>query len=297
MFPDTATMVFCIGAQKAGTTWLYDTLRASPDVHFSPNKELHYFDVVAGKAQQVLDLRVRAAQTLAQRLRPAVGPQNAVALAQLGELASLLGIYAGGSGDHHPYLDYVSRGYKGQKTICDITPAYATLDRATFAEMGQIGGAKFIFILRDPVDRMWSQIRMAVSMSQDKDGDFQTQCTARAHHLVATNRLPKIERGDYQRTITELEAVIPAHRIMYLFYENLFSEQSLDAISHFLQISGLTGDLSHYANRGTTAVLPEDVAEALRSAFAPQYRFVRDRFGADVPKQWRLPPQTRQVSE
>jgi hypothetical protein len=33
-----------IGAQKAGTTWLFDNLRCHPQVSFSTRKELHYFD-------------------------------------------------------------------------------------------------------------------------------------------------------------------------------------------------------------------------------------------------------------
>jgi len=34
----------CIGAQKAGTTWLADALRAHPEVFVPEDKELHYFD-------------------------------------------------------------------------------------------------------------------------------------------------------------------------------------------------------------------------------------------------------------
>src|SRR4051812_18116714 len=34
----------CIGAQKAGTGWLYEQLRAHPDFWMPPLKELHYFD-------------------------------------------------------------------------------------------------------------------------------------------------------------------------------------------------------------------------------------------------------------
>lgn len=33
-----------IGAQKAGTTWLHEQLRAHPGIHLPPRKELHYFD-------------------------------------------------------------------------------------------------------------------------------------------------------------------------------------------------------------------------------------------------------------
>jgi len=57
--PETTKLAYCIGAQKAGTTWLYETLRTSNEIHFSRNKELHYFDVISGKAEQVFRLRIR----------------------------------------------------------------------------------------------------------------------------------------------------------------------------------------------------------------------------------------------
>src|SRR4051794_30739459 len=34
----------CIGAQKAGTGWLYEQLRSHPDFWMPPLKEVHYFD-------------------------------------------------------------------------------------------------------------------------------------------------------------------------------------------------------------------------------------------------------------
>ncbi len=33
-----------IGAQKAGTTWLYHNLRAHPEIWMPPRKEIHYFN-------------------------------------------------------------------------------------------------------------------------------------------------------------------------------------------------------------------------------------------------------------
>ena len=38
----------CIGAQKAGTTWLYENLSRHPDVVMPPMKEIHYFDCAYG---------------------------------------------------------------------------------------------------------------------------------------------------------------------------------------------------------------------------------------------------------
>lgn len=34
----------CIGAQKAGTTWLHENLKKHPQIHLPKRKELHYFD-------------------------------------------------------------------------------------------------------------------------------------------------------------------------------------------------------------------------------------------------------------
>src|SRR4029453_18936667 len=34
----------CVGAQKAGTSWLYHQLVSHPDFWMPPVKELHYFD-------------------------------------------------------------------------------------------------------------------------------------------------------------------------------------------------------------------------------------------------------------
>ena len=35
-----------IGAQKAGTTWLYDMLAQNPSIWLPPLKEVHYFDYI-----------------------------------------------------------------------------------------------------------------------------------------------------------------------------------------------------------------------------------------------------------
>ena len=35
----------CIGAQKAGTSWLYYTLKEHPDIEFPGEKEVHFWDM------------------------------------------------------------------------------------------------------------------------------------------------------------------------------------------------------------------------------------------------------------
>jgi len=288
-FPEAATMFFCIGAQKAGTTWLYEALRASPQVHFCANKELHYFDVIAGRADMAIANRVKMAAALSAKLKAAPGPGNVKVLRQLREVTDLLTIYTGKPGDHRPYLKYLLRGYRDQPVVCDITPSYAILDSDHFADMGRIGQARFLFILRDPVERMWSQIRMAVAVEApdlDKGPEFDAACAARAQTLITANRLSRIERSDYARTVQALEAAVPAERIKYVFYDHLFDPATLDDICGFLGIDAIPADGSTRSNEGRAAVIPDTIRHAFERAFAPQYAFVRARFGGQVPDAW-----------
>ena len=48
----TLPSFLCIGAQKAGTTWLHAQLRSHPKVWLPPIKELHYFDHKFVKGQK-----------------------------------------------------------------------------------------------------------------------------------------------------------------------------------------------------------------------------------------------------
>jgi hypothetical protein len=41
-----ARLVYCIGATKAGTGWVYQYLRAHPECHMRTLKELHFFDTL-----------------------------------------------------------------------------------------------------------------------------------------------------------------------------------------------------------------------------------------------------------
>jgi hypothetical protein len=50
---DACPDFLCVGAQKAGTSWLYRELEPHPDFWMPPVKELHYLDLV-GRAGSLL---------------------------------------------------------------------------------------------------------------------------------------------------------------------------------------------------------------------------------------------------
>jgi acetyl esterase/lipase len=288
--PEGATIVYGVGAQKAGTSWLFDCLGQSRDCHTVPTKELHYFDALYAPSEAShLAGRLDQLRRTVASLTDDVDPENRARLRRIRTLTDRLSIHATTPGDHGPYVDYMLTGYRDQKIICDFTPSYCVLDADGFAEMNSIGAAKFIYVLRDPVARIWSQIRMAVGAKHRGLGDaeYEAKCAAHARDLHANRDLATIPRADYARTMAALEDAVPRDRIHYVFYEDLFAQNSVDAICDFLGIAPVPVPVDKKVNQGRAGSMPEDVAALLTAGLEPQYTAAFARFGDAVPAAWR----------
>ena len=175
--------------------------------------------------------------------------------------------------------------------VADITPAYAILPARDVADMATVGDARFVFILRDPVARMWSQIRMAAGVQLGPGATAEALAAAaeaRARELIGTGRLPRIERADYARTLAVLDRAVPPGRVHVIFYEEMVRDPAvLAGLCAFLGIAPVVPDLGARVNAGASLPLPPALEDAFRDAFAPQYAAVRARFGDRVPERWR----------
>ncbi len=133
---------FCVGAQKAGTTWLYYQLAAHPDFWMPPLKEVHYFDQLS---------RTRAPAP------PVRDSRDACFLARVKRLSE----------QSHIDLENYARLFepKGALLSGDITPAYSMLNEELIERIAaRFPNARVIFIARDPVERAWSQLSMGVRL-------------------------------------------------------------------------------------------------------------------------------------
>src|SRR5256714_5593747 len=133
----------CVGAQKAGTSWLYQQLEPHPDFWMPPVKELHYFDQL-NKRRQFHP--------------PRCGDERDASF--LHGMKTLSGQF---------YLDLDSYGrlfcHKGRLLSGDISPAYSTLtDEIIERVVDRFPNLKVVFLARDPVERAWSQLSMGVRL-------------------------------------------------------------------------------------------------------------------------------------
>jgi len=140
----------CVGAQKAGTSWLYQQLERHPDFWMPPVKELHYFDQL-NRTKKFHPPRCGDAR-------------DSSFINGMKDLSAQF------------YLDLDSYGrlfsHKGTQLSGDISPAYSTLtDEIIERVVNHFPNMKVVFLARDPVERAWSQLSMGVRLGMIKKFD------------------------------------------------------------------------------------------------------------------------------
>jgi len=287
-------VLYCIGAQRAGTSWLDAMFRGHPELHAPVLKEVHYWDTVRPphaawyRRKAAPDLAwFRGASTLARvrryHLRALVSGRAVERL-----LEARVALYGALSPDHAAYAALLLDGSREGQVLVDNTPGYALLGPDTFAEMAAFADARFVFVMRDPVARLWSGIKHRMRLRIDDGKAGPGAVAARFAAAVDAPDDPDMARSDYARTIAALEAAVSESRRLYLFHETLFSQASYDRVTDFLGIARGRARPGREVNRSRTVDARPDAA-ALRRArerLAPVYGFVRERFGTEVPATW-----------
>lgn len=287
------TLAIGIGAQKSGTTWLGDYFSGHPDVHMSLKKEIHYWNVVrpphdtfpAGGRETN---RKRAERMLRE------GPflkRTIRRFARRQDIRALLAHASATEDTAAPYTSYADMlmlGYRKQPVAMEITPAYARLTRDTFAEMASLGNdVRFVFLMRDPVDRLVSGVRHHQRLHKGRDEVTTETVENQLRRILRQEDHPMLDRSRYDRTIENLEAAVPAPHIFYGFYESFFDQAEIDRLCDFLGIRHHPAETDKKVFVGTDRTglpNPDLIKEALKT-LKPVYDFVAERFG-QIPDAW-----------
>ena len=223
-----------IGAQKAGTTWLYANLRCHPDIFLPDEKELHYFD---------------------QRFHRS--------------LRSYAGYFEDGIG----------------KVKGEITPSYAALAPSRIRYIHSImPAAKLIFLIRNPIDRAWSQALMNLvvrdkrALDEVSDGDF----------LDHFRHERSIVRGDYNRILENWLAVFPKEQMLVGLFRDV-RERPRELLTQVFDHIGVSSDVdwtafpcSEVVHSGVGAPLPDKFRAELERIYRPEIEQLVERFGPRI---------------
>jgi len=278
--------VICIGAQKGGTTWLSEQLRHHPDFSLPPRKEIRYFDAIYTHDFET----VRS-----QRLREVRSRLNRIIV----DKVELTRVRARDMRWHANYAIVTREQYNDQwywslfasvdhqKVSGDFSPDYSLLPEAGIRHMKACAPhAKLFFMLRNPVDRIWSGAVYAL------------------RHEIAAGRSPSPERvraaisakiqwdfSNYRRIIEAYEDVFGPQCINFLFYDTLLNEP-LQFLERFCEMTEVSFDakwfpkIENRVNEGPRLQRDPEIVQEIAAASRDQVDWLAQRFGG-IAEAWR----------
>lgn len=218
-----------IGAQKAGTTWLFEQLRTHPEVYFPKRKELHYFD----------------------------------------------------DNFHRPLRWYASHfAEAGARRAGEITPAYAILDEARIGYLAAVmPRVRAVFIMRDPVERAWSQAVMTLVEQPLRD-----PASVTIEEFAAFVRSPAVlRRSRYTASIDGWRRHLPEKQMLLAFHDELreHPRELLARVAAFIGIAPpAPSPVQHgVVYQGLGLPMPEEIRAILVRELTPELRELALRFG------------------
>jgi hypothetical protein len=208
-----------IGAQKAGTTWLSYNLQLHPQLWMPAIKEVHYFDERINDPSNFLSrlyeklLSERAAdRRWRQQVRSRIKRHRRRASTE--GLLWDLKYYFGTPGDRwYASLFEAGRG----NVVGEITPAYSMLEPAVVGHVYQLmPGAKIIFMMRNPIERAWSQAVMHFDKKSKRIDSVKAERLRRSFDREGSR-----SRTEYLRTLENWGSFYPPEQFFVGFLEDI----------------------------------------------------------------------------
>lgn len=285
--PPGPVFLLGVGAQKAATTWLYRYLRDHPDCAMGPVKEQSvfqsYYQSERFRLSEVVKME-RLRDHLAASVRAFHKGEPA------GDPAELLSLLDNLAMNHD--IDRYWAGFQKlradhpqARVVGDITPEYSGLTSANFQDIRRRMLAegyvpRVIFLMRDPVERCFSMLRMADRNAAEAGNTVGRPAHERFEAGAKSDWCQMYTR--YDRTMAALEAAFAPEEIFYGFYETFLTLEELGRACAFLGIDRAHPNFDRRVNWSPReGDLDPGALQAVRAFYDDTYAACQQRFGAD----------------
>jgi hypothetical protein len=278
----------CIGAQKAGTTWLHNVLKIHPDIWLPDRKEIHFFDKIF--------LPFQSQKNGKQEFRP----KNSIK----GEKISWItekkarfnrynvgrclweGYYRFFPKNNHWYRRLFSPA--GNRITGDFTPAYSLLDGNAVNHIAKImPDTKIVFIMRDPIERAWSNAKMVLGLHGRRTITRVSKTEFISHVASHASRV----RGDYSRIISTWEKYFGKSKFLTLFFDHIVEKpkELIAETTTYLEVGNadeiMLDAAKKIVHKGQILEMPKEVHKFLFEIYKEELIDLAKRFG-EVPNKW-----------
>jgi hypothetical protein len=259
-----------IGAQKGGTTSLFEYLRRHPEIHMPKQKEVAFFSTERNYRR---------------------GPDwYMTSILQDAQPGAVCGEASVAYMDGTPFGDISDKEYS---ELAVASPHSELLEEVVPRRIKQLlPDVKLICVLRDPVARAYSHYRMGVldraesrSFDQAVDQLIEPSALEQAR-ITPTITNSYIVNGEYFRVLAGFLRVFPRGQLMVIFSDDL-AERPAEVLAETFGFIGVDGDFmpDNLGARYRTAAVERRIAGL--DLYAWQRRFARV---APVRSIWHLLP-------
>lgn len=243
-FPD----FFCIGAQKAGTTWLYECLAKNPDIWMPPIKEIDHFSqlYIPKTCEWAIDQRLEKL-----KLSGFSSERQRDLFSGLGE-------------SDYSYGKMFSLAPPACR-VGDISPEYMLLPIAGITHLYRPSPhSKVLLMVRDPVDRFWSHAR---HLAKSPTGITRSLIDRMldSPYIIA--------RSDYAGVIKRWCSIFDLRKIYIADFQRIIHDRTalLVDIFKFLEVDEQSAPAfgDNVVNQGFDFEIPEEWYLIIRKAMTP----------------------------
>jgi hypothetical protein len=263
-----------VGAMKAGTTWLYDKLRQHPGVHFCPQKEVHFLAHHYGHSNILAPekRKRRAAKAMRKARASLAGPE-------LRQLRKWYQTYQSGEIDWAWFEEIMDAPRAKDRFLADFSNLNCFLTPDDWRELvsNRAEELRVIYIMRDPVERVWSHFKYHLQFSKhpaakQPDKDFRLFCDLLSKPWFWRNAC-------YAQTVRSLRSGLGEKQLRLFYFEDMVEDPQpfLDAVCRFIGLDSVKcqGDLGKRKNASIATPFPLEWEVHARSLLAGELASLR----------------------
>ena len=274
---------YCLGVQKAGTTWLSENICEHPQVGSALLKEAHYFDNIHYwyKGQDLssyishpeflepIHKAIAGSINWAQHPEWMVGRTALTSNEWIDLCKTLLQMPFG-----EEWYDFIFSSVSSEQISGDFTPEYSLLDHEGMDQLlARSPDAKLILLFRDPVERDWSEVRMRLP----KGATIEEISTTLQDEVTRS-------RSRYEEIISKWTAKVNTKRILINFTDEIAQspESLLVKISMFLGLDPSDCEwpsAQFRIHEGRSESMPEEVRKLAIELNYETLRYMSKEFG------------------
>jgi hypothetical protein len=193
---------FVVGAPKAGTTSLYNYLDQHPAIYMSPVKEPAYFAFDLFELKRQMGIAEPDQESMRAYLD---GPMTERRSGVIGEWGQYLKLF---------------RNVARETAVGEVSGNYLGSGSAAAAIRARIPHARIVMMLRDPVERLFSQHAQAVGRGEARRDFLSWVDEQQAQETAREPRLGAVWNGFYAKHVTRYLEHFPAQQVKIFLYED-----------------------------------------------------------------------------